>query len=148
MSTKRFLFLTATVICFTQPSVMPQERAKPQQNATAPFVGSWRIDVRRTGTAAVALSYEQRGDTIRATTPQGSYTFKIDGNEYPTAAKGETMIWKYIGSNTDRDDEQTQRQDRYDRYPALLARSKERSRFSQGAPRYSTDADGEDGTPS
>src|SRR4051812_35290324 len=98
--TKGLLFLTATSLCLAARAVMAQEPPKSQATMTPAFVGTWRIDVPRTRTAAVALSYEQTGDTIRTTTPQGSYTFKIDGNDYPTAAKGETTMWKYIDRNT------------------------------------------------
>jgi hypothetical protein len=103
METTRFFFVTAITLCLSAPTAVAQEQPKTQRNVsigTEAFIGSWRIDVTRTTTAAVALSYEQTGDNIRATTPQGSYTFNVDGNDYPTAVTGEMISWKRIGENT------------------------------------------------
>ena len=80
-----------------RPATGGQANSSPEMKA---FIGSWEIDPARTKLGAITTSYEQVGDSIRVTTPRGSYTFKIDGNEYPTAVPGGTVAWKQLDKNT------------------------------------------------
>ena len=95
-------FCAALALCLAlnasaQDASERQRRAGGELKA---FVGSWQLDPSRTKAGSTTLSYEQAGDSIRATTPAGAYKFKVDGNEYPTARAGEMITWKQVNQNT------------------------------------------------
>jgi hypothetical protein len=79
-----------------------EQPATKTRNASEmqPFLGTWQIDQSRTKLGAITTSYEQEGDKIRVTTPRGTYTFKIDGTEYPTMTPGATITWRQVDKNS------------------------------------------------
>jgi hypothetical protein len=84
-----------------QPAMNPPagsaERVVTDSN---PFIGTWELDPARTKLGARTVRMEPAGDSVRMVTPMGQYTFKIDGNDYPTNDPGSTTNWKQIDSST------------------------------------------------
>jgi hypothetical protein len=80
-----------------RPAASRQRTGNSEMNA---FVGSWKLDTSRTKLGSTMISYEHAGDRLRVTSPRGTYTFKIDGTEYPTMVSGERVSWKQVDKNT------------------------------------------------
>jgi hypothetical protein len=102
---KFFLGLTVllSLALFNVSSAQEQRQTDNQRNRDSEmnaFVGSWQLDPSRTKIGSTTISYEQAGDRMRVTSPRGTFTFKIDGADYPTAIPGETISWKQIDKNT------------------------------------------------
>ena len=95
----RSVLIGSLALCLT---VVAQESGR--QRSSGPelkaFLGSWELDTARTKLGSTTVTYEQVGDSIRAITPLGTYTFKIDGTEYKTTLPGDTITWRQVDKNT------------------------------------------------
>jgi hypothetical protein len=99
LATRSLLFVGALALCF--PLLAQEaERERSAGPELQAFLGSWELDEARTKPGSTSVTYEQAGDSIRATTPVGTYTFKIDGTEYKTMLPGDTISWKQLDKNT------------------------------------------------
>src|SRR3712207_4082512 len=98
--TKFFLGLTVlSLATFNVSSAQEQRQTDGQRSRNSEFnafLGSWQLDPSRTKIGSTTISYEQAGDRIRVTSQRGTFTFKIDGADYPTAIPGETISWKEV----------------------------------------------------
>ena len=95
--------LALITLCTGACLAQAQSATERQRTATGDFqafLGTWELDAVRTKLGSSTFSYEQAGDSIRATNPSGSYTFKIDGNEYKTASPTDVISWKQVDENT------------------------------------------------
>jgi hypothetical protein len=99
-------FLGLTVLSLSSFNVsnaqeQPQTEAQKSRNSEwNAFLGSWTLDPSRTKIGSTTISYEQAGDRIRVTSQRGTFTFKIDSADYPTAIAGETISWEQVDKNT------------------------------------------------
>jgi hypothetical protein len=64
-----------------------------------PFVGSWKLNPAKSDFGETTVTYEElAGGQMKVTADGQSYTFKADGNDYPTPW-GTSSAWKAIGAN-------------------------------------------------
>jgi hypothetical protein len=82
---------------YAQDQPAGERSSRSELNA---FVGYWEVDAARTKVGAVTLAFEEGGDSIRVPSSGGSYTFKIDGADYPTNVPGQTVSWKQVDKRT------------------------------------------------
>jgi hypothetical protein len=68
--------------------------------ADPPFVGIWKLNPAKSDFGETTVTYEElAGGQMKFTADGQSYTFKADGNDYPTPW-GNTSAWKAIGANS------------------------------------------------
>lgn len=64
-----------------------------------PYAGSWKLNPALSDFGETTVTYEQMADGLMKVTAEGqSYTFKADGNDYPTPW-GVTAAWKSLDAN-------------------------------------------------
>jgi hypothetical protein len=68
--------------------------------ADSPFAGKWKLNPSKSQFAGITTTYEKLpSGEMRMTSEGQSYTFRVDGKEYP-AIFGSTVIWKQVDANT------------------------------------------------
>ena len=68
--------------------------------ADAPYVGKWKLNVSKSDFGQLTIVYEaQPGGGFKTTMDGLSFTFKLDGKEFPTPW-GETTAWKAVNATT------------------------------------------------
>lgn len=68
--------------------------------ADPPYAGSWKLNPARSDFGEMTVTYEELGDGQMKVTSDGqSYTFRADGNEYPTPW-GSSAAWASPAENT------------------------------------------------
>jgi hypothetical protein len=64
-----------------------------------PFIGNWKLNPAKSDFGETTVTYEElAGGQMKVTAEGQSYTFKADGNDYPTPW-GSSAAWKTIGAN-------------------------------------------------
>jgi hypothetical protein len=67
--------------------------------AEPPFVGTWKLNPAKSDFGETTVTYEElAGGQMKVTADGQSYTFKADGNDYPTPW-GSSSAWKAVGAN-------------------------------------------------
>ncbi len=93
--------LQCTAFAQDQPAESSFANRAMKGSDNSPFIGTWQLDRAQTKLGERTVKYEAEGDSIRFTNAMGKqYTFKIDGEEYPTSAPQETVAWKRIDDRT------------------------------------------------
>ena len=65
-----------------------------------PYAGSWKLNPAKSDFGETTVTYEETADDQMKFTADGqSYTFKADGNDYPTPW-GSSSAWKALDANT------------------------------------------------
>jgi hypothetical protein len=68
--------------------------------ADLPFAGKWKMNPSKSEFGGMTMTYEQlAGGEMKATEEGQSFTFKLDGKDYPTPW-GTTSAWKTIDAHT------------------------------------------------
>ena len=68
--------------------------------ADPPYVGKWKMNPAKSDFGETTITYEQLpSGEMQSTAAGASYTFKLDGNDYP-AMFGSTAAWKSLSANS------------------------------------------------
>ncbi len=68
--------------------------------AESPFVGTWKLNLEKSHLTGQSMKFSPAGNgMIRETVAEGSYTFKPDGQSYPSLF-GETENWKSLSGHS------------------------------------------------
>jgi len=68
--------------------------------ADPPYAGTWKLNPAKSNFGETTVTYEEMAGGLMKVTADGqSYTFKADGQEYPTPW-GSTITWKAVDSST------------------------------------------------
>ncbi len=68
--------------------------------AASPFVGTWKLNQAKSHLTGEIMTFSPASNgMIRETVPEGSYTFKTDGNPYPSLF-GNTESWQQVSGTS------------------------------------------------
>lgn len=97
-----FAILALAAASFAQTA----DRKTPPGPLVDDFYGAWRMEGSAQADANPQLSFIERGDSIETNSNGRTYSFKLDGAEYPAGESGQTVSWRRTG---DRSYEATQK---------------------------------------